>query len=180
MSRIFISHASADRAFVESELLGLLKALGFDPWYSEAEIYTGEQWERSILAALRTSKWLLLVMSPRSAQSEWVKDEIFFQITENPDRIVPVMIEACNPEDFHIRLRRLQWLDFRNPTNAAREELVRILVDGEYKPFVRHRDTSDALKRAIYNFWHPLVAMSLYTTSPPVRGGEKGRLPSMT
>ena len=48
MARLFISHATIDRKFVEEELLGLLRDLGFDPWFAETDIQTSEQWERSI------------------------------------------------------------------------------------------------------------------------------------
>src|SRR5262249_55980434 len=103
MARLFISHATGDRKFVEDELVGLLRALGFDPWFAETDIQTSEQWERCILGALKSSKWFVLVMSPRSATSERVKDEIAWAVDEAPDRIVPIMIEHCNPRDFHIK-----------------------------------------------------------------------------
>ena len=92
MARLFISHATADRRFVERELLGLLRALGFDPWFAEADIQSTQQWERSILGALKSSKWFVLVMSPQSAASEWVKDEIAWAIDERPDNIIPILI----------------------------------------------------------------------------------------
>ena len=157
MARLFISHATADRKFVEDELLGLLRALGFDPWFAETDIQTSEQWERSILGALKSSKWFILVMSPRSAASEWVKDEIAWAIDEAPDCIVPIMIEDCNPRDFHIRLPRIQHLDFRQSQKKAHEQLIRLLVEGEYKPFVREADTPEPLKRKMRGFWLPLV-----------------------
>src|SRR5262249_11023554 len=134
MARLFISHATGDRKFVEDELVGLLRALGFDPWFAETDIQTSEQWERSILGALKSSKWFVLVMSPRSATSEWVKDEIAWAVDEAPDRIVPIMIEHCNSRDFHIRLPRIQYLDFRQNPKEAREQLIHLLVEGEYKP----------------------------------------------
>lgn len=157
MARLFISHATADRKFVEDELLGLLRALGFDPWFAETNIQTSDQWERSILGALKSSKWFVLVMSPRSAASEWVKDEIAWAIDEAPDCIVPIMIEDCNPRDFHIRLPRIQYLDFRQSPKKAHEQLIRLLVEGEYKPFVREADAAEPLKRKMRAFWLPLV-----------------------
>ena len=157
MARLFISHATADRKFVEGELLGLLRALGFDPWFAETDIQTSDQWERSILGALKSSKWFVLVMSPRSAASEWVKDEIAWAIDEAPNCIVPIMIEDCNPRDFHIRLPRIQHLDFRQSPKKAHEQLIHLLVEGEYKPFVREADTPEPLKRKMRAFWLPLV-----------------------
>jgi hypothetical protein len=155
MVRLFVSHATADRKFVESELLGLLRALGFDPWFAESDIQTSEQWERMILGALRSSKWFVLVMSPKSAVSEWVKDELAWAIEEASEYIIPILIDDCNPRDFHIRLPRIQYLDFRQNLKEAREQLIRLLVDKEYKPFVQGIGTSDPLKRKLRSFWLP-------------------------
>ena len=133
MSRAFISHATADRTFVEKELCGLLRALGLEVWYAEENIQTSQQWERAILSGLRDSKWFILVMSPRAAKSEWVKDEVHWAIDERPSNIVPILIDNCDPKDFHIRLPRIQWLDFRTDVQKARENLVALLVKHEYK-----------------------------------------------
>lgn len=157
MPRLFISHATADRKFVECELLGLLRALGFDPWFAEEDIQTTDQWERSILGALKSSKWLVLVMSPRSALSEWVKDEISWAIDELPGKIIPILIEDCELRDFHIRIPRLQYLDFRQNLREAREELVKLLVDEEYKPYVRDIGLPDPLRDLRQKFWKPMI-----------------------
>lgn len=161
MPRLFVSHATADREFVERELLGLLRALGFDPWFAESDIETAEQWERSILGALKSSKWLVLVMSPRSATSEWIKDEIAWAIDELAGRIIPIMIEDCNLRDFHMRISRLQFLDFRKDVHKAREDLVKLLVDSEYKPYVRDLGPPDPLRDLRERFWKPLVGDGL-------------------
>ncbi len=157
MSRLFISHATADRSFVEQELLGLLRALGFDPWFAEEDIQTAQQWERSILGALKSSKWFVLVMSPRSAMSEWVKDEISWAIDEIPDHIIPILIEDCHLRDFHIRIPRLQYLDFRKRIRDAREALVELLVNSEYKPYIRDLGPPDALRDLRQRFWRPII-----------------------
>jgi hypothetical protein len=93
MPRVFISHATSDRRFVEDALLGLLNALGFDAWFAEDDIETAEHWERSILAGLQASDWFVLVMSPNSTASEWVKDEVAWAIENRSNRVIPVLIE---------------------------------------------------------------------------------------
>lgn len=137
MSRCFISHATGDRVFVENELLGLLKALGVESWYAEENIETGDQWERSILAGLESSDWFIVVMSSRSASSEWVRDEVNWAITNMPGRIVPVLIGDCKATDFHIRLPRFQYADYRTDPNKGRLKLLTIIVDAEYRPIRR-------------------------------------------
>lgn len=157
MARMFISHSTRDRAFVERELLTILEALGFNTWFAETDISSAEQWERSILSALRSSKWLVLVMSRSATESEWVKDEVAFAIDEYPDRILPILIEDCDLRSIHIRLPRIQFVDFRTDKTKAVQDLVRTLVNAEYKPFVRDLATSNEHKRLLHTHWQPLV-----------------------
>jgi len=133
MSKLFISHATADRQFVEHDLIGLLNALGFETWIAEETIQTAEHWERAILSGLEESKWFVLVMSPASAVSEWVKDEVNWAIEKRPGGIIPILIADCNPRDFHIRLPRIQVVDYLRDSRKAVQTLIKRLVDAEYR-----------------------------------------------
>lgn len=132
MSKLFISHASADRQFVDDELVGLLKALGFEAWYGNKDIQTGEDWERSIRSGLESSQWFILVVSPESSKSDWVKGEVGWAMRARPNRIIPIQIGDCDVAEIHIRLPRVQMIDFRVNQKRAREDLIRILVQKEY------------------------------------------------
>lgn len=140
MSRIFISHTTADRTLVEREFLGLLTALGFDVWFAEAEIQSTEQWERSILSGLENSKWFLLIVSRASVLSEWVKDEVNWAIEHRPNTIIPILIDDCNSRDIHIRLPRIQHIDYHPDSRQAANKLIKLLVDAEYAPNPRDED----------------------------------------
>src|SRR5438046_1433154 len=91
MSQVFISHSSHNRAFVERELLPLLKSNGIGTWYSRDDIRTAEDWERSILRGLRECDWFLLVMSPQAAHSRWVRDEVHWAMDERPEHVIPLL-----------------------------------------------------------------------------------------
>jgi len=121
---VFVSHATPDREFVEREIISLLRNNGIATWYSKDDIKTAEQWERSILEGLGACDWFLLVMSPRSARSEWVKDELSWAIDERPGRVIPVLMEMCDSRQFHIRLPRIQHLDFVNERMESQEKLL--------------------------------------------------------
>lgn len=126
MPKVFICHAAADRAMVARDIIDLLRDHGIDVWFAEDEIAIGRQWERSILEGLRECDWFLVALTPHAAKSEWVKDEIHWAIEERPGRIVPVLLEDCNVRDIHIRLPRIQYLDFRNVNDDARKRLILI------------------------------------------------------
>src|ERR1700754_1889651 len=109
MATYFISHANADKSFVVDHLIPLLNLLRIKFWFSPENIETMEQWERSIKNGLESSDGVLLVMSPNAATSEWVKDELNWAINNRPDRLIPIRYKVCKPEDFHIRLPRIQF-----------------------------------------------------------------------
>ena len=85
---IFVSHAGQDREFVERDLLGMLRAVGLEPWYSKQAIRATEAWEAKIEDALESATWFLVVMSEGAVNSKWVKREVAWAI-EQRKRIVP-------------------------------------------------------------------------------------------
>jgi len=41
-----------------------------------------------------------------------VKDELHWALTKRSGRIIPVMLETCDPASFHLRLPQIQSVDF--------------------------------------------------------------------
>lgn len=122
--QVFISHSSKDREFVEREIISVLEGHGIKTWYSKVNIQSAAEWERTLRDGLANSHWFLVVVSPNAIASEWVKDEIHWAIDERPNRIVPVIIEPCDPRELHIRLARIQHVDMTQPTQGSRESLL--------------------------------------------------------
>jgi hypothetical protein len=50
--RVFISHSTHDRQFVEDELLPILRQQGVETWYAPTDIQTSDDWERMIIRGL--------------------------------------------------------------------------------------------------------------------------------
>jgi hypothetical protein len=71
--------------------------------------------------------WFLVALSPHSAKSEWVKDELHWAMDNKQGRIIPVLIEPCELQQFHIRLPRIQVLNFASNREASQEKLVNLL-----------------------------------------------------
>ena len=124
---VFISHSTGDRAFVETVLLPILSTAGIESWYSPRDIRTSDDWEQSIRRGLESSDWFLLVMSPRAQSSEWVRDEVLWAVEHRPGRIVPVLAETCDPRNIHMRLARIQHVDFRGDREGALRRLLAAL-----------------------------------------------------
>ncbi len=124
MPRVFISHATADRAFVEREVVAALSAFGVETWYCKDDIKTGEEWERSIHRGLHGCDWFLIVLSRRSLDSPWVRRELHWAMEKRQQRIVPVLIEDCDLYEFHLGLGPIQCVDFRARPDEARRRLL--------------------------------------------------------
>lgn len=125
--RVFISHASADRALVEQTIVNPLRQHGITTWFAHDDIHTADEWERRILDGLRECEWFLVAMSPRATQSDWVKDEVQWAVDERPRRMIPVLLAPCDPRQIHIRLARLQHLDFRKDPGQVQHKLLGLL-----------------------------------------------------
>ena len=125
--KVFISHSAKDKEFVEREVVSLLQRHGIETWYCKTDVCGSDQWERAILKGLQSCSWFLLVLSPRSATSEWVKDELHWAVDERPDKIIPILMEDCDFQQFHIRLARIQFIDFRQVSPHAQKQLLALL-----------------------------------------------------
>src|SRR5947207_4484587 len=89
---VFISHASADRSFVD-QLAEWLRGHGIDVWYSRTHLRGAQQWHDEIGNALARCTWFLLVLSPNAVRSRWVKRELIYALEDHryTGRIVPVL-----------------------------------------------------------------------------------------
>lgn len=113
MPKIFISHSSQDRAFIEHTLLPLLRENGLQTWFSSHSIPSASDWEKTIRAALQECDWFLVVLSAQAIASEWVQAEVHWALDHRKDRFVSIIISDCTPSDLHLKLIRYQHVDFR-------------------------------------------------------------------
>jgi molecular chaperone DnaK len=128
MTNVFISHSSEDHEFIERELLPLLKQHGLTPWYSRESINASKVWHNVIGEALKECEYFLLVMTQRSVDSKWVKHELGWWIRKHEDKnIVPVLLEYCDPDDFHIFVGGIEYVDARAGfPEKERHKLLRV------------------------------------------------------
>jgi diguanylate cyclase (GGDEF)-like protein len=124
LARVFLSHASHDAGFVEDELIPLLRDHHIAFWYSKNHIDPATQWASEIQQALQECNWFLVVMTPHSAESRWVRMEVDWAMEERHGRIVPVVLETTDPRQWHVGLRAIQFIDFRHNRREARGRLL--------------------------------------------------------
>jgi hypothetical protein len=126
---VFLSHASTDRRFA-SRLAEALRRRGIPVWYSRTHIRGAHQWHDEIGKALARCDWFIVVLSPSSVVSPWVKSELLnafsraFSGPQYSNRIVPVVYRPCDTDKLTWLLRPIQQVDFSRSFAAGLRELL--------------------------------------------------------
>ena len=76
---VFLSHSNKDRKFA-SELVNVLRSHGIPVWYSRENIVGGQEWIDEIGTALNRCDWFIIILSPNSIKSMWVKRELNYAL----------------------------------------------------------------------------------------------------
>ncbi len=124
MADIFVSYARVDKARV-APLVAALEARGWSVWW-DPEIAPGQEFDRQIARELDAAKAVIVVWTPASVDSRWVRGEA----REAADRgvLVPVRFEKAR---LPIDARALHTTDLddwkEDPRSGAFEQLLRAL-----------------------------------------------------
>ena len=109
----FFSYSRDDSEFV-LRLAEDLKAAGANVWLDQLDIEPGQRWARAVQDALNKAPRMLVILSPSSAESTHVEDEVNFALEEHKT-VIPVLYRDCTVP---FQLRPFQYVDFR--TDYAR------------------------------------------------------------
>lgn len=93
MEKVFISYSRKDIDFVR-KLAGDLETAGYDVWWDITDLRGGDDWVRNIPEAIKASRYFIVVLSPNSIESEWVRKE-YTQALSLRKKIIPIMLAAC-------------------------------------------------------------------------------------
>ena len=74
-TEVFVSHSHVDQDFAE-RLVGVLRRHRIPVWYSDTDIQGAQQWHDEIGRALQRCDWFIVVLSPESVASMWVKRDL--------------------------------------------------------------------------------------------------------
>jgi hypothetical protein len=96
--QVFVSYARADAKTVDA-MESQLRAHGIKLWRDVEGIAGGAKWRDSLVQALGASSAVLLLMSPASLGSKWVRRELEFADGKDLP-IIPVVTEDIAPPDW--------------------------------------------------------------------------------
>jgi len=124
MADVFVSYARSDKARV-APLVAAIEAKGWSVWW-DPEITPGQEFDRQIAAELKIAAAVLVVWTPMSVESRWVRGEA----REGAERgiLVPVRFEGAS---LPIDVRALHTTEFDGWDGDARgpqvQEVLRAL-----------------------------------------------------
>jgi hypothetical protein len=124
---VFLSHSSKDRNFVV-RLARVLKRHKIRYWYSATHIAGAKQWHDEIGHALGRCDWFLVVLTPDSVRSPWVKRELLFALNEYrySERIIPVLRKPCEYSRLSWTLPEFQIVDLTGNFDVGCRQLLRV------------------------------------------------------
>ncbi len=91
--KIFLSYAQKD-ATLASQLAERLKKKGFTVWTSGEEVMPGDNWAKKIGKALDESELMIILLTPRALESEWLRQDIDYALGSKKfeDRVFSVFV----------------------------------------------------------------------------------------
>ncbi len=135
LKKIFLSYAGPDQEQVK-DLYQFLKDAGFTPWMDKENLLGGQNWQHIIDKAMRDSDFVVICLSPRAVERNFLKREIriaFYLAKEKFGMddifIIPVRLEEFDVKKVEGRLSRYQWIDLFE-TNG-RGNLLRAIKEGQ-------------------------------------------------
>ena len=124
MADVFVSYSRSDKARV-SPLVAAIKAKGWSVWW-DPSIAAGQQFDDQIEAELQAASAVLVVWTPTSVASRWVRGEA--RDAAERDVLVPVRFENAR---LPIDARAIQTTDLddwgEDPASAPFQDLLRAL-----------------------------------------------------
>src|SRR5471032_1344672 len=108
--KVFISHSSKDSK-TATAICTALEARGHECWMSSRDIKPGENFQGTIVRAIREAGEMVLVFSANANNSDEIKKEIALA-SQSRKMVIPVRAEDVMPsEDFTYELATRQWID---------------------------------------------------------------------
>jgi len=125
---VFISYSRADADFAR-KLNDELQLQGKRTWFDQESIASGADFAQEIHGGIEACDNFLFILSPRSVNSPYCKDEVEYAAGLNK-RFVTVLYQPVNSEELHPELAKVQWIDFnqnQRDFNVNFGQLVRTL-----------------------------------------------------
>lgn len=125
----FFTSYSREDADLQQKVIAGLRARGLSAWVDVENLIPGSPaWEREIERSIRAAAGVIVLLSPDSNNSEWVRREISFA-EQNEKRIFPLLVRGDEDDSIPLRLSNHQRVDLRRNFDGGLDELANALRD---------------------------------------------------
>ena len=156
---IFLSYSREDRAAVR-HIAESFEAEGFAVWW-DAALQSGQTFDEVIEQRLREAKAVVVLWSPRSVTSRWVRAEA--TLADRKNKLVPAIIEPC---DRPIAFELTHTADLSEWTGDTRDPGWRVFVK-DVRTLVQRSGGHDAPATPKPNV-EPVHVASRAPSAPPL------------
>jgi TIR domain/Restriction endonuclease len=123
-ARVFLSYAHSDRGAAE-EIARALRLADFQVWFDSWELRPGDSIANRVREAISASDFLVVLLSPDSANSRWVLEEVTLSLSkELHQRAISVVPAVLRPCDVPEALRGFSPINLSDDRVTGIEELV--------------------------------------------------------
>lgn len=124
--KVFISYSGADEKWAD-RLRTALARQDIDVWNPASQIAPGENWGLKYGKALQNADAVVVLLSPDSVKSDWVRHEIEYALSSPQfrDRLIPVVVRPT--EDIPWILRRQQVIRASKDTDETARRIASAL-----------------------------------------------------
>ncbi|MFT3893481.1 MAG: toll/interleukin-1 receptor domain-containing protein [Anaerolineales bacterium] len=120
---IFISYSRRDDEMMR-RVAFFLRDQGFKVWVDNEKLIPGTSaWEEAIESALKQAFAVVVILSPNSKSSEWVRREITYA-DQFEKRVFPVLVKGTEELSLPLRLVTRQYVDLRTNEEAGLNALA--------------------------------------------------------
>lgn len=123
--RVFVSYSRKDTSFAD-RLDVSLKSRGFDTWVDQRKLEGGQDFTDAIQVAIERSQVLVVILSPDSIASRYVKNEYRYALNTLGMVVIPLLYRPVDRVPFD--LNGIEWVDFQGTYDDALRNLVNTLA----------------------------------------------------
>ena len=119
---VFMSYSRKDEEIMRA-IAKFLRAQGIKVWVDNEKLIPGTPiWEEAIEKGIKNASAILVVLSPDSKNSEWVRREISLA-DQNQKRVFPVLVRGDENSSITLRLINRQFVDIRENSAGGLKSL---------------------------------------------------------
>ena len=138
MKKVFISHSSKDKLFVDMLVNDLLNH-DIVPWYDKWCMNVGDSLHKKIGDGITDCDYMIVVISPNSLKSKWVQQELNAGLAraleDDSVFILPIFLEGTD-DSLPVFLKDKIYADFRSSYNSGLLKLIEsIFADNDRRSF---------------------------------------------